>query len=245
MSHRWTPDHMTQAGRFAAKEGAPLTLTHLDLVTRRDFGRLGLGAGIAAGGLMGGGLLIGHGARADDMTVLGSVARVEKISGATHDNDSRSLTTGDKVYRGDLLWTRSHGQLRIDLLDGSNLSLGENAEVALDDSMQSGGGSAFMRALSGAFRFNSGGAEKAPTPPRIETPFAVLSLRGTEVYGAYFGKALGIFVAEGQVEVSNDSDQVILNAGEGTEIYSRGAKMEKPKPWGAAKIKHTKGLFRF
>ena len=214
------------------------------LITRRQFHRLSLGSGIAAGALAGG-ILPFASARAEDLTQLGTVSQMAKISGATHDKDSRSLTIGDKVFRGDLVWTRSRGQLRIDLLDGSNLSLGENAEVQLDDSMLSGGSSAFMRALSGAFRFNSGGGEKAPTPPRIETPFAVLSLRGTEVYGVYFGKTLAIFVSEGEVEVSNDSGSVTLGKGEGTEVYSRTGKLETPKQWGAPKIKRAKAMLRF
>lgn len=212
------------------------------LISRRDIGRLTLGSALVAGM---GGLLAARSARAEDRTQLGAVEQMQKIAGATHGTDSRSLTIGDKVYRDDLLWTRSRGQLRINLLDGSNLSLGENAEVALDDSMLGGGGSAFMRVLSGAFRFSSGGGEKAATAPRIETPFAVLSLRGTEVYGARFGRSLGFLVTSGQVEVSNDTGSVVLNEGEGTEVSSRQGVLEAPKKWGAAKVKHTMALFRY
>jgi hypothetical protein len=191
------------------------------------------------------GLALPMPALAADLVQLGTVVRMQKISGATHGSDTRSLTIGDKIYRNDLLWTRTHGQLRIDLLDGSNLSLGENADVALDDSMLSGSGSAFLRVLNGVFRFASGGGEKAATPPKIETPFAVLSLRGTEVHGAKFGREWGFFVSSGQVEVSNDSGSVILNEGEGTEVASRSGKLETPKKWGAPKIAHIKAQLRY
>jgi len=211
------------------------------LTTRRGFGRFALAGTFAATC----GLLPLTAALAEDLTQLGSVTRMQKISGATRGSDSRSLTIGDKVYRHDLLWTRSRGQLRVDLSDGSNLSLGENAEVALDDSMLSGGGSAFLRVLSGAFRFSSGGGEKAATPPKIETPFAVLSLRGTEVYGVKIGNAWGFLVGNGQVEVSNESGSVVLNEGEGTEVSSRNGKLEAPKKWGAAKVARTKAQLRF
>jgi hypothetical protein len=170
---------------------------------------------------------------------------MQKISGATYGQDSRGLTVGDRVYRGDLLWTRSRGQLRIDLTDGSNLSIGENAEIALDDSVLTGGGAAFLRVLNGAFRFSSGGAEKAATPPNIETPFAVLSLRGTEVYGAKFGKAWGFLVTSGEVEVRNDSGSVVLHEGEGTEVSSRSAALEPVKKWGAPKVARIKAQLRF
>jgi len=212
----------------------------LTMATRRQFGHLMLGAATASAV----GFPLGA-AVADELTPLGAVSRMKKISGATRGADSRSLTIGDKVYRDDLLWTRSGGQLRIDLKDGSNLSLGENAEVTLEDSMLSGSGSAFLRIISGAFRFASGGGEKAATPPKIETPFAVLSLRGTELYGLKFGKAWGFFVSEGQVEVSNDVGSVVLNKGDGTEISSRTGKFEPVKQWGVPKIAHTKAQFQF
>jgi hypothetical protein len=212
------------------------------LPTRRQLGRLMAGATLAAAG--GIGSLVSP-ALADEPTPLGAISRLRKTAGATRDNDSRSLAIGDKVYRGDLLWTRSGGQLRVDLKDGSNLSLGENAEVTVDDSMLSGGGSAFLRIVGGAFRFSSGGGEKAEMPPKIETPFAVLSLRGTELYGLKFGKAWGFFVSDGQVEVSNETGSVVLNKGDGTEIYSRTGKFEPVKQWGAPKIAHTKAQFLF
>ncbi|HVI91461.1 MAG TPA: hypothetical protein VM659_24405, partial [Dongiaceae bacterium] len=60
-----------------------------------------------------------------------------------------------------------------------------------------------------------------------------------------FGKAWGFFVSEGQVEVSNDSGSIVLNKGDGTEVYSRTGKFEPVKQWGAPKIAHTKAQFRF
>lgn len=215
------------------------------IIARRQFGRLLLSGTAAAWGAFGGIPWLGTSASAEDRTQLGSVALMQKVAGATYGQDSRSLAIGDKVYRGDLLWTRSHGQLRIDLRDGSNLSLGENAEVTMDDSVLSGGGSAFMRVINGAFRFSSGGSEQSATPPKIGTPFAVLSLRGTEVYGAKFDHSWGFFVSSGQVEVGNDSGSVILNAGEGTDVSSQSIKPGAPKKWGAAKIAHTRAQLRF
>lgn len=210
--------------------------------SRRGLGRLVFGGVLAAGVIPA--LLPLQSAQAADLVQLGAVARMKKLSGATRGPDSRSLAIGDKVYRDDLLWTRSGGQLRIDLSDGSNLSLGENAEVMLEDTMLSGSGSSFLRILSGAFRFGSGGGEKATTP-KIETPFAVLSLRGTEVYGVRFGKAWGFFVSSGQVEVSNDTGSVILNAGDGTQVNARNGKLAPVKKWGAPKIAQTKAQFLF
>ena len=238
VSPRWLASAPLDLSIDPSESDAAIMLT----ATRRQLGRLALGATLMAGS----GLSLPlASAWADEPAQLGTVARMKKISGATHGADSRSLTIGDKVYRDDLLWTRSGGQLRIDLKDGSNLSLGENAEVTLEESMLSGGGSAFLRIISGAFRFASGGGEKAATPPKIETPFAVLSLRGTEVYGLKFGKAWGFFVSDGAVEVRNDAGSVVLNKGEGTEVSSRTGKLEPVKQWGAPKIAHTKAQFQF
>ena len=90
-------------------------------VGRRDFTRLALGSAAAGWAIMSGGLVAPAPAMAADLVQLGTVARMQKLSGATQGSDTRSLTIGDKIYRNDLLWTRTHGQLRIDLLAGALL----------------------------------------------------------------------------------------------------------------------------
>jgi hypothetical protein len=213
------------------------------LLTRRDLHRALLAATLISGGIP----FLPQPSAADARSQLGHVDQIRQVAGASFDTVTRLLRASDAVYRNDLLWTRETGQLHVALLDGGSLSLGENAEVALDDSVGGSGGAAaaFLRVLSGAFRFSSGGVEKPAAPPKIETPFAVLSLRGTEVFGGTIDKAYSIFVISGEVGVANAGGQVILKAGEGTMLTSRDKAPTLPKVWPAAKVQRAKAMLRF
>ena len=195
---------------------------------------LATGIGLAAGA-----------AAATDRTALGNVKQMRQLAGATFDKETRLLHPEDKVFQSDLLWTRDGGQLLVAMLDGSSLSLGENAEVRLDDSLGSNPVSSFLHVLGGAFRFNSGKAEKPAAPPKIDTPFAILSLRGTEVFGGRLDKTYDIFVFSGEVEVRNEGGTVILKAGDGTSLVERSVAPTPPKAWGQAKINRAKAMLRY
>ncbi len=185
--------------------------------------------------------------QAADRTQLGTVDKMHPLAGATYEKDTHLLGIGDKVYQDDRLWTRDQGQIHVALLDGSNLSIGENAEVTLDASMVGAIGltATFMRVIRGAFRFNSGNGEKPANPPRIDTPFAIISLRGTEVFGGRLDKGYSIFVIDGEIDVTNDGGSVTLKAGEGTMLTGRDEAPTPPKVWPEAKVKRAKAMLRF
>jgi hypothetical protein len=222
------------ADRFSADRAS--------LMTRRGFGRRLIGTaaltttvtatfGFAAGA-----------AAATDRTALGAVRQMRQLAGATFEKETRLLHPDDKVFQSDLLWTRETGQLLVTMFDGSSLSLGENAEVRLDDTLGSNAVSSFLHILDGAFRFDSGKAEKPAAPPKIDTPFAILSLRGTDVFGGPFEKSYDIFVFSGEVEVRNNAGAVILKPGYGTSLTARNVPPTPPKVWGDAKIKRARAM---
>ncbi|MDY0885781.1 FecR family protein [Dongia soli] len=179
---------------------------------------------------------------ADDRAIFGNVRKRRPVAGATFGEGTRLLLLHDKVFRNDVLWTRNGGQLQVAMIDGSTLSLGENAKVVLNDSLSSNTGSSFLHILGGAFCFNSGKAEQPAAPPKIETPFATLSLRGTEVFGGRFDKSYGIFVSKGEVEVRNDAGAITLNAGRGTSLTTRNVPPTQPEVWSDAKVKRARAL---
>src|SRR6516225_637348 len=80
--------------------------------------------------------------------------------------------------------------------------------------------------LVGAFRFVSGQVSKlASADVSMTTPVAVVGIRGTEFWGGPIDdQALGVFLIEGSVSVSNGAGQQILNLpGQGTNIAAPGA----------------------
>ncbi|MET1027164.1 MAG: FecR family protein [Dongiaceae bacterium] len=211
-------------------------------MTRRDLHRLLAGA---AG--LGVTSLLASPSSAASRTQLGTVDMIVPVAGATFGTTTRLLKIADRVYRNDQLWTKDRGQLHIAMLDGSSLSIGERAEVTLDDSVVSPASatSGFLRVLRGAFRFRSPGTEKPSQPPQIDTPFAVLSLRGTEVFGGPIDGAYGILVISGEVEVTNEGGSVILKPGDGTTLTARNVAPTPPKQWPEAKVKRAKAMLRF
>jgi len=212
-------------------------------MTRRELHRLLAGA--ASLGVTS--LLASPSSAAASRTQLGTVDMIVQVAGATYGTTSRPLKIADRVYRNDQLWTKDRGQLHVSMLDGSSLSLGERAEVTLDDSIvgPASATSSFMRVLRGAFRFRGPGTEKPTQPPQIDTPFAVLSLRGTEVFGGPIDGAYGILVISGEVGVTNDGGSVILKAGDGTTLTARNVAPTPPKQWPEAKVKRAKAMLRF
>lgn len=227
------------AGRFSADRTS--------LMTRRGFARrlagsAALSTSLTASLVTSFGFAAGTAAAATDRTTLGSVKQMRQLAGATFDKETRLLHLDDKVFQSDLLWTRDGGQLQVAMLDGSTLNLGENAEVRLDDSLGGNSVSNFLHVLRGAFRFNSGNAEKPTAPPKIDTPFAILSLRGTDVFGGPFEKSYDIFVFSGEVEVRNDAGAVTLKPGYGTSLTARNVPPTQPKVWGDAKVKRARAM---
>ncbi|MBO0716822.1 MAG: transposase [Rhizobiales bacterium] len=80
--------------------------------------------------------------------------------------------------------------------------------------------------LLGAFRFVSGRLTKlASADVRVTTPVAIIGIRGTEFWGGPIDdQALGVFLIEGAVSVSNAAGQQILSQrGQGTNIAAPGA----------------------
>jgi hypothetical protein len=78
----------------------------------------------------------------------------------------------------------------------------------------------------GAFRFLSGQATKlASSDVSVTTPVAIIGVRGTEFWGGPIdNQALGVFLIEGAVSVSNTAGAQTLSApGQGTNIAAPGA----------------------
>jgi hypothetical protein len=61
-------------------------------------------------------------------------------------------------------------------------------------------------------------------------------VRGTRFFAGPSGNLFGVFVARGSVVVSGGGGQVVLHAGDGTDIRYPGAAPTPPKRWGPPRI---------
>ena len=81
-------------------------------------------------------------------------------------------------------------------------------------------------------------SELARSDVTVTTPFAAIGIRGTEFWGGPIDdQALGVFLIEGAVRVSNAAGVQILNRpGQGTNIARSGAAAGPLTLWPADKV---------
>jgi len=186
---------------------------------------------------------------ANDPAAIGSAIQLKPEAGARLGGKARALTVGAELHRDEQVWTASGGRLDIKFLDGSNVTLGENARIVLDAFVlpeDGGTGSQVLRSITGALRFVGGAVDKSrPGATKIVTPVATMTVRGTEFFAGPIDGAYGVFVYHGTVEVATAAGSVTLKDGEGTTLTRGSTAPTAPKVWGAAKIARAEKLVGF
>ena len=146
-------------------------------------------------------------------------------------NASRLLAVDDPVTFNELIATRAKAAAVLALADGTELAMGENAQVRLDDFVLGDGAEARLSLTLnlGALRFATGNMPKPAYA--IRTPQASLAVRGT-VFDLAVGEdgAAYLAVSEGAVTVSTASGQSIdVPAGQSLAIDAQGV-ADLPRP---------------
>jgi hypothetical protein len=159
---------------------------------------------------------------------IGSVTRLQGEATWLSGNSPEPLFTGAPVFVDQKVSTGDEARLELTFDDGTKLTLGEHADMTLDtfvyDPAQ-GNGSLAMN-VKGAFRFISGQVSKQPNAQvAVTTPIATVGIRGTEFWGGPIDdQALGVFLIDGAVTVTNAAgEQVLDTPGQGTNITAPGA----------------------
>lgn len=155
----------------------------------------------------------------------------------------RRLAVADQVRFQELISTARDSAAAIALVDGTELAMGENAVVRLDEFVLGGGpeASLSLRLGRGALRFVTGAMPKPAY--RLSTPTASLTVRGTT-----FSLAVSddgdtyLAVEEGAVTVATIGGQrVDVGAGESLEISAAGI-AGLPRPTMPAPVGTLAGL---
>lgn len=117
----------------------------------------------------------------------GNAVGVNQQAAAVADG-TRVLTVGADLFIGDLVQTGPRGQVQILFGDNTELVVGPNSALMIEDYLIRNDGSAGKLAidvLSGAFRFATG--DSAKNRYTIGTPTGTIGVRGTEFDG-YIGE---------------------------------------------------------
>lgn len=116
--------------------------------------------------------------------MAGTVKRVTGTPMAVSARGERALEVGSPVYAGDRLVTREASAAGLTLLDGTQMTVGPNAAVAVKDfrfDWTTQQGSLVVDITRGALRMISGlVARNNPTAVAVNTPTATIGIRGTD-----------------------------------------------------------------
>jgi hypothetical protein len=159
--------------------------------------------------------------------VIGAVTRIQGEASGTLGNATRSLGLAAPVSLNEVVSTGEAARLEVTFADNTRLTLGGKAKLTLDRYVfNSAAGSRTIRfGVVGAFRFISGQVSKLATSDvSVTTSVATLGIRGTEFWGGPIdNQALGVFLIEGTVSVSNAlGEQILSQPGQGTNIATPG-----------------------
>jgi hypothetical protein len=171
-------------------------------------------------------------------TSIGTVRRVQAQVDALRAADILKLSVAAPLEANDLLRSGERARLEAELVDGTKLTLGESAELKLDNFVYDPENSARNRLIArikGAFLFVGGKVEGAGSEVTIITANAVMGVRGTTFWGGPIDNAYGVLALSGVVTVSTNAGSVTLTEGQGTMITAADAPPDAPKTWPGAK----------
>lgn len=167
------------------------------------------------------------GGQATAQQVIGAVTRIQGEASGTLGDATRSLGLTAPVFLNEVVSTGEAARLELTFADYTRLTLGGKTKLTLDRYVfNSAAGSGTIRfGVFGAFRFISGQVSKLATSDvSVATSVATLGIRGTEFWGGPIdNQALGVFLIEGNVSVSNAlGEQILSQPGQGTNIATPG-----------------------
>jgi len=171
----------------------------------------------------------------------GVVAELKGEAVAELKEQRRILKVKSPLYLGETLDTSDRSRLRALLARKTSLRLGAKTRVRIDQFIVDMGGELVLD--SGALLIDTS-TGKFPEGLKVQSPFALIAVRGTRVFAGPIDGIFGVFVARGVVDVTAGNSTVQLKAGEGTDIAQPGGSPGPVKKWGKPKIEKAMALVR-
>ena len=174
-----------------------------------------------------------------DQAVAIAIAHVTRIQHeALVRRDGKSSLLQDKMalYIDDTVSTVGESRLEVTFIDGTTLTLGEEASITLDSFVyapEQAGNRLAVSVVQGAFLFVSGQMGKqAERDMSVSTAFATIGIRGTTFWGGPLDNPLDVLLVDGKVEVQTPGGAVVLDQpGKGTTVKAPRQKPTPPTSW--------------
>ena len=163
--------------------------------------------------------------------------RVEEIKGeafADASNQHRPLEKASSLFVGDRVATGASSRLTMLLGEDTTIKLGEKALLIIDQFLSTTGGEITLQ--SGPVLFDRPSGSR-PVPVKIRSSYGLIAVRGTKFFAGPSNGVFGVFVDHGTVAVSGGGSEVVLEAGQGTNLDSPGSKPSAAAAWGPERIR--------
>jgi len=157
-------------------------------------------------------------------------------------NQHRALEKSSSLFVGDRVETGQSSRLTMLLGEDTTIRLGERARLVIDQFLSTTGGEISLQ--SGPMLFDRPSGSR-PLAMQIKSPYGLIAVRGTKFFAGPSNNFFGVFVDHGTVVVSGGGSEVVLQAGEGTNLgpqagsgfdLSNVAKPSAAAMWGKERI---------
>ncbi|MEQ9489752.1 MAG: FecR family protein [Alphaproteobacteria bacterium] len=146
---------------------------------------------------------------------VGDVAKARGNVGAIYSGALRQLSLGSDVLFHDRILTGDNSRAEITFKDETQLFLGDNSELIIDEMVFEPGveSSATMTLAAGVFRMISGKVNKVDGGSlTLHTPVATIGIRGTDFWGLQEeDKLTMVLIDNGKLYISSDNETVTLD----------------------------------
>jgi len=181
---------------------------------------------------------------------IGAVSRIQGEAHGTRGGTTRALGLNASVFLNEIVSTGEAARLEVTFIDDTRLTIGEKAKLTLDTYVfdPAAGSGTIKFGVVGALRFVSGKVTKlASSDVSVTTAVATLGIRGTEFWGGPIDdQALGVFLIDGAVSVSNAAgEQILRQSGQGTNIATPGSAPGPVTVWPQDKVNRAVATVTF
>ena len=181
---------------------------------------------------------------------IGVVSRIQGEARGTRGGTTRALGLNASVFLNETVSTGEAARLEVTFNDDTRLTIGEKAKLTLDTYVfdPAAGSGTIKFGVAGALRFVSGKLTKlASADVSVTTAVATLGIRGTEFWGGPIDdQALGVFLVQGAVSVSNAAgEQILRQPGQGTNIATPGSAPGPVTIWPQDKVNRAVATVTF
>jgi len=140
----------------------------------------------------------------------GKALGVDQNARAETRDSVKQLTVGSDLFIGDRVVTDARGLVQIRFSDSTRLVVGPNSSLVLEDYLlreDGSGGKLAVNALSGTFRFITGGAPKDRY--LIQTPTGTIGVRGTALEMKGDRRGFSTIVLHGSIVICNLANKCV------------------------------------